>query len=369
MSKKKKVTIYIIVIFILLSAGAFAYYRINENIKASQKQAPPPQSIKVMTAERKDISSKLQFSGDILAAQYANIYSRITGNIERISAEIGDFVSQGRTLAVIDKSSFVQTVRQTEGLLNQAKANLANNKTNLDRITELYNKGLSPKGELDNAETLVKVAEAQVQTAEANYNNAAIQLSYCNITAPFSGYITKRFLDRGALVSSGTANSIFAIADISRLKIMVNIPEKNISDIEFISDVIITTDAYPGKVFHGKFRKISQSVDLSTRTMAAEVYFDNKEKLLKPGMFTKIEVLLETRNGALTLPSQCVMNDDKGNYVYSVSQENIAVKKYVQTGIQADNIIEIVSGLDGKDKVISTGQELIKENSKVKIVQ
>jgi len=369
MSKKKKVITYLIIFFILLATGSFAYYRINENINASQKQAPPPQSIKVMTAERKDVSNKLEFSGDILAVQYANIYSRVTGNIERISAEIGDYVSQGKILAVIDKSSYIQTLRQTEGLLNQAKANLANNKTNLERTAELYNKGLSPKGDYDNAETLVKVAEAQVQTAEANYDNAALQLSYCNITAPFGGYITKRFLDRGTLVSSGTTNSIFAIADISRLKIMVNIPEKNISDVEYIRDVIISTDAYPNKEFHGKFRKISQSVDLSTRTMAAEVYFDNNEKLLKPGMFTKIEVLLETHSGALTLPSQCVMKDEKGNYVYSISQDNIAVKKYVQTGIQADNITEIVSGLDEKDKVISTGQELIKENSKVKIVQ
>jgi RND family efflux transporter MFP subunit len=366
MSKKKKWVIVISFVLVLVLAF-FVYYRINENLKAAQKQNKPPQTVETTLPERGDIASELSFSGDVLAVQQTNIYSRVTGNIQRIYVEIGDYVNSGKMLAQIDPSTFIQSVKQNEGLLNQAKANLENNKVNLARIQVLFDKGLAPQGDLDNAATLVKVTEAQVQTAEANYSNARLQLSYCNITAPFSGYITKRFLDQGSLVSSGTSNSIFILSNISKLKIMVSVLEKDIPLLEGVKDVTVKTDAYPDKEFSAQFRKMSQSVDISTRTMPVEVDIDNNDNLLKPGMFARVELVLDKHNGVLIVPLQCVRKDESGSFVFTVSDDLTAVKKYVQTGLQSDNKIEIESGLNDNEKVISVGQELVKENSKVKL--
>ncbi|MCX6164035.1 MAG: efflux RND transporter periplasmic adaptor subunit [Ignavibacteriae bacterium] len=368
MSKKKKWVIIISFVLILILA-AFVYYRVSENIKTSQKQNRPSQTVEIIKPERGDITSELSFSGDILAVQQTNIYSRVTGNIQRIYVDIGDYVTTGKLLALIDQSTFVQTVKQSEGLLNQAIASLENNKVNYQRLLILYEKGLTSKGDLDNAETLVKVTEAQVQTAEANYNNARLQLGYCSITAPFSGYITKRFLDQGSLVSSGTSNSIFILSNISKLKIMVSVLEKDIPLLENVKDVTVKTDAYPNEVFTAKFRKMSQSVDLSTRTMPVEVNLDNSDNMLKPGMFARLELILDKHNNVLIVPLQCVRKDDGGSFIYTVSEDNTAIKKYVQAGLQSNNKIEIESGLIDNDKVVSVGQELIKENSKVKISQ
>lgn len=368
MSKKKKWVIISSVILFLIFA-AFVYYRINENIKASQKQNKPAQTVEVILPEKGDITSELSFSGDILAIQQTNIYSRVTGNIQKIHVDIGDYVTTGKLLASIDPGTFIQSVKQTEGLLNQALASLENNKVNYQRLLALYEKGLTSKGEVDNAETLVKVTEAQVQTAEANYTNARLQLGYCNITAPFSGYITKRFLDQGSLVSSGTSNSIFILSNISKLKIMVNVLEKDIPLLDNVKDVEIKTDAYPNEIFIGKFRKMSQSVDISTRTMPVEVNIDNNDNMLKPGMFARVELVLNKHYNTQILPVQCVKKDEKGSFVYTVSDDNTAIKKYVQTGIESNNKIEIISGLNETEKVVSVGQELIKENSKVKISQ
>lgn len=366
MSKKKKWALIISAVLVLIFA-AFIYYRISENIKTSQKKNRPPQTVEISQPERGDITSELSFSGDILAVQQTNIYSRVTGNIQKIFVDIGDYVNTGKLLALIDQSTFVQTVKQTEGLLNQAKATLENNKVNYERLLTLFEKGLASKGDLDNAETQVKVSEAQVQTAEANYSNAKLQLGYCSITAPFSGYITKRFLDQGSLVSSGTSNSIFILSNIGKLKIMVNVLEKDIPLLDNVRDVMIKTDAYPNEVFNGKFRKMSQSVDLSTRTMPVEINIDNDNNMLKPGMFARVELVLDKHYNVITLPLQCVLKDDNGRYVYMISEESTAVKKYVQTGLESNNKIEIISGLSETDKIVSVGQELIKENSKVKI--
>jgi RND family efflux transporter MFP subunit len=366
MSKKKKWVLVISFALILIFAG-FIYYRISENIKAAQKQGRPPQTVEISQVERGDIASELSFSGDILAVQQTNIYSRVTGNIQKIFVDIGDYVTTGKLLAQIDPSTFIQSVKQNEGLLNQAKASLENNKVNFERLKVLFDKGLTSKGDLDNAETLVKVTEAQVQTAEANYNNARLQLGYCNITAPFSGYITKRFLDQGSLVSSGTSNSIFILSNISKLKIMVSVLEKDIPLLENIKDVTVKTDAYPNEVFTGKFRKMSQAVDINTRTMPVEVNIDNSDNILKPGMFARIELILDKHFNVSILPLQCVKKDDNGSYIYVINEDNTAIKKYIQTGLESNNKIEIVSGLGDTEKVVSVGQELIKENSKVKI--
>jgi membrane fusion protein, multidrug efflux system len=372
MNKKKK---YLLIagIVVIVAAAALVFYRVNENIKSSKRPAPPPQTVKVIQPERGDIASKIVVSGDILPIQQTNIYSRVTGNIQKIYADIGDYVQQGKLLATIDKSVFLQTERQTEGLLNQAIATLENNKVNLTRTQTLFDKGLAPQGDLDNAVTLVKVSEAQVETAKANHNNAALQVSYCNITAPFSGYITKRFLDQGALVSSnvsqGTSNSIFILSDISKLKILVNVLEKDIPQLDNVKDVNITLDAYPGEIFHGLFRKMSQAEDLNTRTMPVQVDIENKDRLLKPGMFAKVELLLDIHYGSLIVPEQSVLKDDKGKFVYAINPDTTTVKKYVQTGVNSDNKMEIVSGLNESDMVVFVGQELIQENSKVKISQ
>jgi len=366
MSKKKKWSIIILIVMVLILAG-FSYYRISENIKASQRQGRPPQTVETAQVERGSITSELTFTGDILPIQQTNIYSRVTGNIQKLYVDIGDYVSAGKTLALIDQSTFVQSVKQTEGLLNQAKATHLNNQVNYERLRILFEKGLTSKGDLDNAETLVKVSEAQVQTAQANYNTARLQLSYCSISAPFSGYITKKYLDQGSLVSSGTSNSIFLLANISKLKIMVNVLEKDIPLLEGVKNVTIKADAYPNEEFTGVFKKMSQSVDLSTRTMPVEVDIENKGNVLKPGMFARVELVLDKHDNVIKVPLQCVRKDEKGSFVFMVSSESSAVKIYVTTGIQSDNMVEIVTGLSDTDKVVTVGQELIKENSKVKI--
>jgi len=366
---KRKIIIYTVLGILILILAAFVYYRINENLKSSQKQRQQVQFIKIINPVREDISSRISLSGDIIASQQTAIYSRVTGNIQKMYADVGDFVGQGKLLATIDKSQFVQSLRQTQAILLQYQANYENSKINFERTATLFEKGLSSQSDYDNAFTQMKVNEAQIESGEASVQNAMLQISYCNITAPFSGYITKRFLDAGALVSSGTTNSIFLLSDINDLKIMVNIPEKNLSSIEYITDVKITTDAYPDRTFEGIFKKISQSFDLATRTMQAEIRVDNKNNILKPGMFAKIEILLEKHSDALVLPEQCVRKDDKGSFVFVVSDENVAKRKEVQTGINSNNKIEIISGLNENEKVVFVGQELINDNSKVQIIQ
>ena len=162
----------------------------------------------------------------------------------------------------------------------------------------MLDQNLISKQDYDNAKTAFDISVAQKEAANANFTNAVTQLGYCKITAPFSGNITKRFFDAGAYVtasSSSPGSNLFMLMDIDNLKSMVNIPEKDVPLLNKVIDVDVVADALPGKVFKAKLKKISESVDLATRTMAVEIDIDNSARLLKPGMFATISLIFEKK--------------------------------------------------------------------------
>jgi len=370
MNRKKKVLISVTVV-ILLALSVLIYLRIRANILASEKKGSASLSVEITNPVRGDISSNIDFSGDILAIEQTNIFSRVNGNIEKIFVDIGDYVTTGKLLAVIDKSIFTQNVKQIEGIYRVAEATAENDKINLERTKILLEKGLASQSDYDNAKTKLDVSIAQMETAYANLQNSRIQLSYCDIRAPFTGYITKKLLDRGTYVSATGAaqNTIFVLSDIRRLKIMVNVVEKDLPLLDKISSANIKIDSYPDKVFTGRFNKMSQAIDLGTRTMPVQIDLENKDELLKPGMFARVELLLDKNTDVIKLPSQCVLKENDKSYVFVVNDEMVVSKKYVDVGISSNNETEIVNGVNESDKVVIVGQELISDKSKVKIVK
>ncbi len=370
MSPKKK-RLYIIVPIILLIFLAFVYFRVKASMDPANKQPVLKQTVELAPPTKGNITRKLSFTGDILAYQQSNIYTRVSGNIEKMFVDIGSYVPTGKILARIDQSIYTQNVRQTEGLYKQALATLENNKTQYERSQNLFKDGLMAQSDLDNSATAVKVAQAQVDAALANYKNAQTQLDYCDIRAPFSGYITKRLLDPGSYVNANavTASStIFILSQIDKVKVMVNVLEKDLPLLDKVIDAQVTTDSYPDKVFTAKINKVSEAFDLNTRTMPVEVDIDNKDLVLKPGMFAKIDLILQSDENVLLLPTESTLKDDQGDYVYMISpQDSVAHKHYIKLGIESDNKDEILSGLTDSDTVVVKGMELIKEGSKVRI--
>jgi RND family efflux transporter MFP subunit len=367
-SKKKR--FYLITSIILLVFLVFIYFRLKANLETSGRQPVYKQTVELAPPARGDITRKLSFTGDILAFQQANIYTRVSGNIEKMYVDIGSYAPAGKTLARIDQTLYLQNVRQTEGLYKQALATLENNKTQFERNKDLFKQGLISQSDLDNSETSVKVAQAQVDATLANYKNAQTQLDYCDIRAPFSGYITKKLLDPGSYITANAVTSsstIFVLSQIDKLKVMVNILEKDLPLLDKIIDARVTTDSYPDQVFTAKVKRISEAFDLSTRTMPVEINIDNRNLLLKPGMFAKIDLILQSDENVLLLPNECTLKDDQGDYVYMVSPDSVVHKHYIKLGIESDNKDEILSGLTDSDKVVVLGMELIKDGSKVRI--
>jgi membrane fusion protein (multidrug efflux system) len=371
MSKNRK-RVFGFVAGVIILLALFSYFRIRANADDLVRNARPIPSVEVSKAQLGSIARTISFTGNINAYQEANIYPKVNGNLEEEFVNIGDDVKKGQLLALIDTTIYSQNVGQAKGTYMQAEATLTNAKIAYERNKSLLDQNLIAKQDLDNSETAYKVAQAQEQVAEANYKNIVTQLSYCRIVAPFAGYITRRYFDPGVYVTASTnsqGSTLFTLAEIQRVKIMVNVLESDVKYLQSATDADVSVDAYPGRIFKGKVTRISQQFDLATRTMPVEVDLDNPEHLLKPGMFANISLVLAQKNNVLILPTQDIMKDDSGDYVYTLSKDSAARKTYIQIGISQDNRNEITAGIMPADQILTVGQDLVTNGMKVRVVK
>jgi RND family efflux transporter MFP subunit len=292
----------------------------------------------------------LQFTGDVVAIQQAGVYAKVTGTLERVFVDMGTFVTRGQSLAQIDTTELAQQN-------DQARATFENARLLYRRNKDLYDQNLVARQDLDNAEAAMKVAAAA-------YDASQTRLGYASIAAPFTGYITKRFLDPGAVVSTNNA-TLFTLQDIDRLKIIINTLEKDIPRVKLGMTADITVDAYPGRTFHGTVSRFAQAVDQATRTMATEIDIDNRDHALKPGMFSNVSLAVEEHPHAVTVPSMAILKDDQGQYVYTVHQDT-AYKVPVRSGLELNGRTEILSALALDRPVITSGQQFARDHGPVR---
>ena len=345
---------YKLVLAGLLAILAIVAYRIVSGRDSVDTRKQPAPLVKVEKPKRVDIAYKLQFSGDMVAIRQATIFSKVSGNLERVYVDMGTKVRGSQLLALIDTTELRQQYQQARATYENARMTYA-------RTKDLSEQNLVAKQEIDNA-------EAAMTVAKANYDLAATKLSYAHITAPFDGYITRRFLDPGALVNPGSSGNtnLFTIMDLDQMKVIVNVLEKDIPQIAIGKKAVVTVDAFPGKQFFGSIARYSEAVDLSTRTMAVEIDIDNRDHTLKPGMFATVNLLVDEHKDALTLPTMAILKDDNGYFVFTAVNDT-ARKIPVAVGVEQEARTEILQGLNGSEDVITTGQQFVKPSGPISI--
>jgi RND family efflux transporter MFP subunit len=310
------------------------------------------QSIPVVKTEhplRQNVTYNLLYTADVAAIQAAGIYPKVSGTLDRVYVDMGTPVRRGQMLALIDTTELSQTRAQ-------AAATAQNARLTYHRTKDLYDQKLVAAQDLENADAGMKVAVAALDVATT-------RLDYARITAPFGGTITKRSLDPGAVVSA-LSSTLFMLMDLDRMKIIINVLEQDIPRVTMGLEASVTVDAYPGKKFTGKVSKFAEAVDLSTRTMAVEVDIPNPGHLLRPGMFATVTLTVGEHADALTLPTQAFLKDDQGLYIF-VARQDTARRMRVSTGNELNSRTEILSGLEGTEDVITTGQQFVRNNGPV----
>ena len=419
-----------IVLFLLvLGIGGAVWYWTRTRAAGAVTRSRPDPVVGVVSPQRRDIEVKLSFTADVLPAKQAAIFSKVSGYIRKIHVERGDFVKEGQLLAEIDDLELRASAEQARAALlsSQAglevarstlegqKANLENQRANLakaravaandgrqaDRMKTLFEKGMVSALDWDNArtnsdssrastdaaeaqlrlagvqittqESQVRLAEAQVETFRSALSLAQSNLSNTRLTAPFAGFIAQRNLDQGAAVSGQSAGTtttsvgILLIQDIASVKVQLEVPERDIGRVKVGAGVRVTADPYKGEVFAGSIARVVHNLDPRSRTMGVEVEIPNPGARLNPGMFARVEAVVDTRTGVLTIPLEALRVGD-GRPSVMVVRNNVVEPVAIEVGAADPRGVEVVKGLGAGDQVILQGKDLVRQGQKVRAV-
>jgi HlyD family secretion protein len=356
--------------------------------------APP--KVKVVKAERRDLTAKVYGNGTIEAKVVVGVSSKITGKIVELHADQGDHVKRGQLLARLENDDVIQQQHQSEAgvhrtaanlkveraNLQKARANLALAEKNAQRFRNLAEKNLVSRLEAEQYENTCQVAREEVarctavlesvqmeQTANrANVGFARSKVADTLIYAPQEGVIITRDLEKGATVTPGQA--IFTLADPRTIWVKANVDESQLKGVAVGKKALITLRSASNEQFPGQVSRLGRESDRVTEELEVDVAFTPPLKDFRLGEQSDVYIVTETRKGALSLPAAALITKEKKRGVWVVENDRLKFKA-VSVGIEdRRNFTEIAAGLEGSERVaVAPPPEMakFKDGMKVKV--
>ncbi len=293
----------------------------------------------------------------------------ISGFLRKVLVDVGDKVTAGQLIAMVDCREY--TAQRTQAATSIAKweAQVEESRNRYERMLEMGERVVAP-AELDAALKEVRVAEAELADARAKLSEAGQRQGYCSLTAPFSGYVTERYLDAGAMVGPG-GPPVVNIVKTKEVRIVTFVVEDDAPKVEKGAPVRIVLHAYPDTPFEAEVARLGRSLDPVTRTLRVEMTIPNVSDRLLPAMTGTASIVVDKREDALLLPSTAVLSLESVSYVYVVRDEDgqtHARRVPIETGLDFGDWIEVREGLEPDDRVIVVGRELVDDGTPVEAV-
>ena len=370
-------------LIIFIAVTALVVFRLSTGAKTDPRKT---RLITVGTVSplKEDLDIRLSYTADISPNQVVNLFSRVDGYVAKLYVDKGDFVQAGQLLMEIDHTDYLHAVNQAKANLAagnakvaQQEAALRNTRLTLDRMQALIKDQFISQQDLDNAQVNFDAAmaaleslRAQVKQMEVALAQADTNLAYSYIRAPFAGYIAERNLDTGAYVTGAASStstmsrSMLSLHDIGRIRVLIEVVEKDIPSVHIGQKAELRAEAYPDHVFEGRVTRIVQALNRETRTMTVEIDLPNKDRRLKGGMFARVEVMVGTHRQAVQIPIDAVSRLEDTQYVFVV-RDGKAQRVPVEMGARHDNRVEITKGLTGDETVIVSGKDLVHDGTPV----
>ena len=334
--------------------------------------------VEVMKVKRGDIIQSISYTGDINAEFEVNVFSKVPDRIEKFYVDEGDYVRKGDLLASILASTIEQGVKQAEAARIAARVQETNLRLEYERAQRLHKEDAMSQQQYDAIKTQYEAARAQVEQAEASVKSAASLLKDAQITAPISGIIGKRYFEDGDMAVPSMP--LLRIVQMDRIKIDFNATEQDLGKLALGQEAAVKVRAYPDTVFYGKVSKISPVLDPMTRMAEIEVMVDNKQKLLKPGMFANVDVTTSVLKDVLVIPRHAsiesttmekINGEDqviKNYYVYTVDSSRAHQRKLDVSYVNHVSMA-VVSGVNVGELLVIAGQNNLRDSMLVTTVQ
>ena len=375
--KKKQVLIIVGAIFLIVMIWRIIMLVTKDSGGNAGRSSRPPVAVEVDSVRYASIQQAESFTGTVSPLYQYIIAPKVSGRVIQIKKRIGDWLEKGEVLARIDDSEYQQAVREAEAnlkiaqaSLKEASSQLALANQELERVQSLQEKGIASPAELDAAQSnftaqksRLELANAQVEQREAALKTANIRLSYTVLVTTEPGFIGERYVDEGSLLAPNAP--VVSVIGIDTVIVQTTVIERIYGRIQIGQSAEVEVDAFPTKRFYGIVSRIAPMLQEASRVAKMEVEVANDSLFLKPGMFTKLSVVLAQKDSAQVVPTQAVVSRAGENGVF-VIPDSAAVASYipVQVGITSPEKTEILSPrLQGL--VVTLGQHLLEDGSPV----
>jgi RND family efflux transporter MFP subunit len=344
----------IITVAAIIGVVALLFYNKAKMKTQAQVEYKEKFYVTVTKVERKIPTEEISLVGTVVANNDVNIISETSGRITNVYANVGDYKQAGSVIVQVDDEL-------KKAAYNSALANYEKAKKDFERMQSLLETKSASDAQFDGAKLAYTNAENQ-------YILAKRQLNDTKITTPISGYITFRPVDVGSYLASGpNATMVANVVDISKLKVKLNVSEKDAFRLKTGDNVEITTTVYPGVKYQGKIVSISAKGD-DAHTYPVEISIPNKsDKPLKAGMFARIYFTTLAKSQVLAVPREVIVGSTRSPQVFVV-ENGLAKLREISVGGQFGTFVEVTTGLNEGELVVTSGQNLIQNNTKVEIV-
>ena len=373
-SRFRRVLFWLVVV--ALGAGAYYYFHgknAGDTAGAGGKRGKPVPIVKTTPVSRQDVPVYLDGLGTVQAFNTVTVKSRVDGQLMEVAFREGQDVKKGDLLARIDP-------RVYQAQLDQAKATLAKDKAQRDNaaldLKRYENLGDTiSRQTVDTQRATLRQLDATIAADQANIDNTATQLSFTRITSPIDGRTGLRQVDVGNIVHAGDTNGLVVVTQLEPITVMFSLPQQKLQPIlvQLSGDhaqenkmVVLAIDNTGKEIDRGHLALIDNQIDSTTGTIRLKSVFPNHDRLLWPGGFTNVRLLLQTLPQQMVLPATGVQQGPDGSYVFVYKAEDHTVEmRPVKTTMMTDKIVVIESGLKEGEPVVTDGAGKLQDGAKV----
>ncbi len=318
--------------------------------------------VSVIQVETDQLSRHTIATGNAMADKEMEMKAPLSGEFHLLNHpsynrpyKLGDYVKEGQPFMEIIDEEYVNGIA-----LETKRMNLQLAEKTYDRQKSVYEKGGVTERELQDAELQVTTAKNDLENAQLRLKKMKMSIPISGVIVEFPNYTPNSIIEQGAPLGK--------IMNYYQMYIDVNLPESTINEIKIGQPVQLTNYSIPDDTLTGRITEISPAIDVETRTYLAKVRFSNPKLLIRPGMFVKTLIKVNEKRDIITIPKEIIISDQKGKRVFVV-EDNTAFERLIETGMENEDQIEVVSGLEVNDRLVVKGFETLRDKSKVKILQ
>lgn len=358
----------------------------SRDAQADRREETSVPTVAVTVVKRANISNTVTLSGEFVPFQQVDIHAKVAGYIRQIVVDVGDHVKAGQILAVLEVPELNAQLQGADAGVRRSQDAIRRAKSDLDRAESLHvathsdytrleqasqsRPGLIAQQELDDVQAKDKEGEAQISADEAALSEARNEFEvaiaeqkrlsaltdYTRISAPFDGVITRRYVDKGALVQAGTSSNtqslpVVSVAETDLFRLTLPVPESAVPSIHAGTAVTVHVQAL-NRNFEGRVARFADAVNQETRTMHTEIDVHNPDGSIVQGMYAEIVLTLAKTDDALTVPIQAVTRNGAQASVLIVNAQDRIEPRDVQLGMEQADSVQVISGLNANEKVV-----------------